>query len=397
MNKWFLTLGVAAVVAAPFAARAEDMTGVTATEIRIGNTMPYSGPAAPYGTAGKAMAAYIDTVNRAGGVAGHKIVFISRDDGYNPAKTVEQTRKLIEEDKVSFIYGGLGTAPSLSVRKYLNEHHVPQLGVASGAGAWNDPGHFPYSMNAIPFYSIDGRMTAAYILKHKPDAKIAVLYQNDDFGRDHLTGLKQGLGDKSGLIVKTASFEVADPTVDSQIIELRASGADTLYLAGIGKAMAQAIRKADELGWKPLRFLSYTASPVSATLIPAGLQRSTGIVSHNYGKDPQDPTWKDDAYIKDYIAWMQKDYPNPDIKNGYIAAGYGSAYTLVDFLKFCDGNFSREHIMYVVTHLKNYAPPGLLPGLTINTSPTDYAGYNAMRDMEFNGERWVLLPSDRNM
>lgn len=397
MNKWLLSIVAIMVATVPFATRAEDLTGVTATEIKIGNTMPYSGPAAPYGTSGKAMSAYIDTINREGGVAGHKIVFISRDDGYNPAKTVEQTRKLVEEDHVAFIYGGLGTAPNLAVRKYLNESHVPQLGVASGASAWNDPQHFPYSMNSIPFYLIDGRMTAAYLLKHKPAAKIAVLYQNDDFGRDHLTGLKQGLGDKSSMIVKTASFEVTDPTVDSQIIELRASGADTLYLAGIGKAMAQAIRKADELGWKPLRFLSYTASPVSATLAPAGLQRSTGIISHNYGKDPQDPTWNKDPYIQEYIAWMNKDYPSPDIKNGYIAAGYGGAYTLVMFLKMCNGDFSREHVMYVVTHLKDFAPPGLLPGLTINTTPNNYAGYNAMRDMEFNGERWVLLPADQSM
>ncbi len=397
MNKWLLTLGVAAIVASPFAARAEDMTGVTATEIRIGNTMPYSGPAAAYGTSGRAASAYYDTVNRAGGVAGHKIVFISRDDGYNPAKTVEQTRKLVEEDKVSFIYAGLGTAPSLSVRKYLNEHHVPQLGIASGASAWNDPAHYPYSINGIPSYTIDGQMTAAYLLRHKPDAKVAVLYQNDDFGRDHLAGLKQGLGDKVGMIVLAASFEVADPTVDSQIIALHATGADTIYLAGIPKAMAQAIRKVDELGWKPLRILTYTASPVSATLAPAGLQRSAGIVSHAYGKDPQDPTWKDDAFVQEYIAWMNRDYPKPDIKNGYIAAGYDGARTLVELLKRCDGDFSREHIMYVFTHLDNYAAPGLLPGITLNSSPTNYQLYRSMRNMEFNGERWVLLPSDQNM
>jgi len=376
---------------------AEDMTGVTATEIKIGNTMPYSGPAAQYGTEGKSMSAYFNTINRSGGVAGHKITFISLDDAYSPPKTVEQTRRLVEQEHVAFIFAPLGTAQGLATRKYLNQQKVPQLNVVSGISAWNDPQHYPYSMSGLASYFVDGKMVASYVLKHVPNAKVAVLYQNDDLGRDHLAGLKVGLGDKVGMIVKEATFEVADPTVDSQVIELRGSGADTLYIAGIPKATAQAIRKADDLGWKPLRFISYTAGSISATLTPAGLNRSTGIVSHLPAKDPLDPTWKDDPFVRDYVAWMDTDYPNPDIKNGYIEAGYIFARTLVEILKLCDGNFSREHIMHVVTHLKNFEGPGLLPGVTVNTSPTDYTWVNAMRDIRFNGDRWELLPVDHQM
>jgi len=374
------------------ASRAADMTGVTATEIKVGNTVPYSGPAAPYGTLGKAMSAYFDTVNRAGGVAGHKINFISLDDAYTPSKTVEQTRKLVEEDGVAFIYASVGTAASLSVRKYLNDHKVPQLSVLSGASTWNDPKDYPYSMSGIASYELDGRMVADYVLKHKPNAKIALLYQNDDFGRDHMTGLKKALGDKAGeMIVKEATFEVSDPTVDSQTVTVQASGADVLYLVGIPKLMAQAIRKSDELGWKPLRFITYTGSPVAATPTLAGLDRTKGVISHNNLKDPQDPTWKDDPEMKGFVAWMNKDYPQPDIKNGYIFSGWSLAASLVEILKQCDGDFSRENVMKVFTHLHDFHPPGGLPGITLNTSPTNYEEFQVMRNMEFNGERWVLL------
>jgi branched-chain amino acid transport system substrate-binding protein len=377
---------------------AEDTTGVTATEIRIGNTVPYSGPAAPYGTLGRAISAYVDTVNRAGGVAGHKIVFISRDDAYSPPKTVEQTRKLVEEDHVAFIYGSVGTAANLSVRKYLNEHHVPQLSVLSGASTWNDPKDYPWSMSGIASYELDGRMVAQYLLKHKPNAKIAVVYQNDDFGRDHFTGLKKALGPAhAAMLVASTTFETTDPTVDSQTVQAQASGADTLYVVGIPKLMAQVIRKADGLGWKPLRFITYTGAPVAATPTLAGLQIFKGTISHNNLKDPQDPQWADDPEMKAYVDWMNKDFPKPDIKNGYIFSGWSLAGAMVDLLKMCDGNFSREHVMYVSTHLKNYRAPGLLPGITLSTSPTDYSEFQTMRNMQFDGARWVLLPADETM
>ena len=378
-------------------ALAKDMTGVTDTEIRVGNTMPYSGPAAPYGTLGKSMSAYFDTVNKAGGIAGHKIIFISRDDSYTPPKTVEQTRKLVEEDHVAFIYASVGTAASLSVRKYLNQNKVPQLSVLSGASTWNDPKDYPYSMSGIASYELDGAMSAAYVLKHQPNAKIAVLYQNDDFGRDHVTGLKKRLGGKSGMIVKEASFEVSDPTVDSQVVALQASGADVLYMAGIPKALARAIVKADELGWKPLRFITYTASPVAATLTLAGLERSKGVISHNNLKDPQDPQWANDPEMKGYISWMNKDYPKPDIKNGYIFSGWSLAASLVDILKQCNGDFSRDNVMKVFAHLHDFHPAGGLPGIVLNTTPTNYQEYSVMRDMQFDGHRWVLLPADETM
>ncbi len=377
---------------------AEDMTGVTATEIKVGNTMPYSGPAAPYGTLGRAMSAYFDTVNRAGGVAGHKITFISLDDAYTPPRTVEQTRKLVEQDQVAFIYASVGTAASLSVRRYLNTKHVPQLSVLSGASTWNDPKDYPWSMSGIASYELDGRMVGQYLFKHKPGAKIAVLYQNDDFGRDHITGLRKSLGDKLGsMLVKEATFEVTDPTVDSQVVSLQTSGADTLYIVGIPKLMAQAIRKADALGWHPLRFITYTGSPVAATPTLAGLKIFKGTISHNNLKDPQDPQWENDPEMKGYTDWMNKDFSKPDIKNGYIFSGWSLAKSLVEILKMCDGNFSRENIMKVFTHLHDFRAPGLLPGITLSTSPTNYSEFQTMRNMEFDGARWVLLPAEETM
>jgi len=389
-------LGIGALCAQ--GALAEDMTGVTATEIKVGNTMPYSGPAAPYGTLGRAMAAYFDTVNRAGGVAGHKITFISLDDAYTPPRTVEQTRKLVEQEQVAFVYATVGTAASLSVRKYLNTKHVPQLSVLSGASTWNDPKTYPWSMSGIASYELDGRMVAQYILKHKPGAKIAVLYQNDDFGRDHITGLRKALGTKLGaMLVKESTFEVTDPTVDSQVVSLQTSGADTLYVVGIPKLMAQAIRKADELGWHPLRFITYTGAPVAATPTLAGLQVFKGTISHNNLKDPQDPQWANDPEMKSFVDWMNKDFSKPDIKNGYIFSGWALAKSLVDILKTCNGDFSRENVMKAFTHLHNFRAAGLLPGLTLSTSPTDYTEYQTMRNMEFDGARWVLLPADETM
>lgn len=399
MQKFVAATAVLGALAfAGTAALAEDMTGVTSDSIKIGQTIAYSGPAAPYGTLGRAMSAYFDTVNRAGGVDGHKIIFISRDDAYSPPKTVEQTRKLVEEDHVAFIYASVGTAANLSVRKYLNSKHVPQLSVLSGASTWNDPKDYPYSMSGIASYELDGRMVTQYILKHQPNAKIAVIYQNDDFGRDHFVGLQKALGtEHAKMLVKVATFETTDPTVDSQTVEAQASGADALYVVGIPKLMAQVFRKADELGWHPSRFITYTGSPVAATPTLAGLQIFKGTISHNNLKDPQDPQWADDPEMKGYVAWMNKDYPQPDIKNGYIFSGWSLAASLVEVLKLCKGDFSREHVMSVFTHLHDFRAPGLLPGITLSTSPTDYSEFSTMRNMQFDGARWVLLPADETM
>jgi len=386
-----LGLTAVAVVAAP----AADMPGVTATEIRIGNTTAYSGPAAPYGIFGRVMAAYFDTVNRAGGIAGHKITFISRDDAYTPARTVEQTRKLVEEDQVALIYGSEGTPTSLSVRHYLNVNGVPQLGVLSGASTWNDPRHYPWSMSGIASYALDGRMVARYLLRHRPGARIAVLYQDDDFGRDHIAGLRDTLGDKLGTtLAATATFEVSDPTVDSQVITLEASGADTFYLVGLPKLMAQAIRTADAIGWRPLRFITYTGASVATTPTLAGPRLFKGTISHNYLKDPQDPQWADDPEMRGFIAWMNRDFSSPDITNGYIFSAWSLAKSLVDILTLCNGDFSRDNIMKVATHLHNFRAAGLLPGLLLSTSPDNYAEFETMRNVQFDGQRWVLLPDD---
>jgi branched-chain amino acid transport system substrate-binding protein len=399
MHRTFAAIAALGIIGIASTALAEDMTGVTSDSIKIGNTVPYSGPAAPYGTLGKSMAAYFASVNKAGGIAGHRIDFISLDDAYSPPKTVEQTRKLVEQDHVAFIYASVGTAASLSVRKYLNSNRVPQLSVLSGASTWNDPKQYPYSMSGIASYELDGRMVAQYLFKHKPNAKIAVLYQNDDFGRDHFTGLKKALAaaHKDGMLVAQSSFETTDPTVDSQVVSLQSSGADVLYLAGIPKLMAAGIRKANDLGWKPLRFITYTGAPVAATATLAGLQIFKGTISHNNLKDPQDPQWANDPEMKGYVDWMNKDYPAPDIKNGYIFSGWSLAKSLVDVLQLCNGDFSRDNVMKVFTHLHNFHPAGGLPGVTLNTTPTDYEEFNSMRNMEFDGSRWVLLPADETM
>lgn len=399
MRRTFAAVAALGIIAIAAPTRAEDTTGVTSDSIKVGQTIAYSGPAAPYGTLGRALSAYIATVNRAGGVDGHKIDFISLDDAYSPPKTVEQTRKLVEEEHVDFIYASVGTAANLSVRKYLNEKHVPQLSVLSGASTWNDPKDYRYSMSGIPSYEVDGRMVAQYIFKHKPNAKIAVIYQNDDFGHDHFVGLKKALdaAHKDNLLVKVATFETTDPTVDSQTVEAQASGADALYIVGIPKLMAQVFRKADALGWHPLRFITYTGSPVAATPTLAGLQIFKGTISHNYLKDPQDPQWANDPEMKAYIAWMNRDFPAPDIKNGYIYAGYGLAADLVRILQLCHGNYSRQHVLDIVTHFHNFRPTGGLPGIAFNTSPTNYAEFQTMRNMEFDGARWVLLPADETM
>jgi branched-chain amino acid transport system substrate-binding protein len=376
-------------------AAAENAPGITATEIKIGQTVAYSGPAAVYGTAGKAAAAYFAMINEHGGINRRKITLISVDDAYNPAKTVEQTRKLVEELGVALIFAPIGTAPVLATRQYLNDHKIPQLFAVSGASVIFDPVHHPWTMGGIASYALDGRMVAAYVLKHKPNAKIAVLYQNDDFGKDSLGGLKTGLGDKAeSMIVKEASYELSDPTVDSQIIALQESGADVFYNVTTPKTAAQAIRKGSDLNWKPLQFVTPASASIAATFVPAGLDKSVGIMSHIVIEDPQDPRWKDDPAIKNYVAWMERYYPKPDIKNGLISLGYFYAMFLTIILTQCGDDLSREHIMQVMTHLHALNVPMLMPGITVSTSPADYQMFKSMRNIRFDGKRWVLLDLD---
>ena len=376
------------------AALAENAPGITATEIKIGQTMPYSGPLSAWGTVGKTEMLYFKMINDEGGINGRKIALISVDDAYSPPKTVEQVRRLVEQDQVAFIFNGVGVASNFAVRKYLNERGVPQLFAYAPAEAFNDPKHFPWSIPYLPSLYMSGRMAARYFLKHAPNGKIAVIYQNDNSGREHVRGLREGLGDRAGMIVKEASYELTDPTVDTQIVALQASGADTFYNAAALKFASQSIRKSAEIGWKPLQFLSYTSSSVAAVLKPAGLDKATGIVSAAVAKDFMDPQWQDDPATKDYRAWLAKYDPNANPADGFVAAGYSSPMVLIQVLKQCGDDLSRANIIRQAANLHDVKLPWLLPGIAFSTSPTDYQGIKTMRFLRFNGERWVLLSDD---
>jgi branched-chain amino acid transport system substrate-binding protein len=361
--------------------------GVTDTEIKIGNTCFYSGPASSYGTIGKSEAAYFRMLNDQGGVNGRKINFISYDDAYSPPKTVEQTRRLVEQDGVLLMLNPLGTPTNSAIQHYLNEKKVPQLFVATGATKWDDPKHFPWTIGWQPNYQSEGRAYAAYILEHKPDGKIGVLYQNDDFGKDYLKGVRDGLGEKAKTIAVAASYETTDPTVDSQVIGIKSAGCDVFVNAAIPKFAAQSIRKAAELEWKPL----HIGNSVAATLKPAGLDKSKDIVSDFYLKDPTDPQWKDDQGYKDWVAFMDKYYPEGDKTDGGNVIGPCFAQTFVQVLKQCGDDLTRENIMKEAANLHDFRVPMLLPGITINTSPTDFAPIKQIQMGRFDGERWRLF------
>lgn len=372
-------------------ARAENASGVTDTEIKIGQTMPYSGPLSAWGTVGKTETLYFKMINDQGGINGRKILLVSVDDAYSPPKSVEQVRRLVEQERVAFIFNGVGVASNFAVRKYLNENKVPQLFAFAPSEAFNDPKHFPWSIPYLPSLYMSGRMAARYFLKHAPNGKIAIIYQNDESGREHLRGLKEGLGDRAGMIVKAVSYELSDPTVDTQIVALQASGADTFYNAAALKFASQSIRKSAEIGWKPLQFLSYTSSSVAAVLKPAGLDKSTGIISAAVAKDFMDPQWQDDPATKDYRAWVAKYDPKADPADGFVAAGYSSPMILVQVLKQCRNDLSRENIIRQAANLHHLVLPWMLPGIEFDNSPVDYQGIKTMRFLRFNGERWVLL------
>jgi branched-chain amino acid transport system substrate-binding protein len=366
--------------------------GASDTEIKIGNTMPYSGPASSYGIIGKTDAAYFGTINEQGGVNGRKINFISRDDSYSPPKTVELVRQLVEQDQVLLMFNTLGTPPNSAIHGYLNDNKVPQLFVATGANKWNDPKHFPWTMPWFPNYGIEAHIYANYILKNLPNAKIAVLYQNDDFGKDYLIGLREGLGDKADtMIVATKSYETTDPTVDSQIASLQGSGADTLLTAAIPKFAAQAIRKVYDIGWKPTHFLTNVSISVGSVIRPAGPEKAVGIISAAYGKDPTDPQWQNTPEYKEWLAWMQKYNTSANIADTNAVYGYGAAQTLIEVLKMCGNELTRENIMKQAANIHDLKLPMALPGIVVSTSPTDFAPFKQMQLQKFDGTTWQLF------
>ncbi len=385
-----ILLPAVAVLALAGSAFAADAPGVTATEIKIGNTMPYSGPASAYGVIGKGETAFWKMVNDQGGVDGHKIDFISVDDGYNPAKAVEQARKLVEEEGVAFLFNPLGTPSNTAIEKYMNAKKVPQLFVATGADKWGDYQHFPWTMGWQPSYRTEAQIYAKYILKEKPNAKIAILYQNDDFGKDYIAGLKDVLGDKyAKMVVKEASYEVTDPTVDSQIVTLQASGADTLVTAATPKFAAQAIRKVYDIGWKPLHLLTNVSLSVASVMVPAGPEKGVGVITSNYGKDATDPAWANDPGMNEWRAFMQKYLPDADMKDNNYVYAYGVSMTMLQVLKQCNGDFSRANIMKQAANLRDFEVPTSLPGVKINTSPTNYHPIRQMQLQRWDGKTWV--------
>jgi branched-chain amino acid transport system substrate-binding protein len=385
------TVGIAAaVVASPAAAQKKYDPGASDREIKIGNTMPYSGPASAYGEVGKTFAAYFNKINAEGGINGRRINFISYDDGYSPPKTVEQTRRLVESDDVLFIFGAMGTAPNTAIQRYMNAKKVPQLFIITGATKWNDPKQFPWTMAFIPNYQSEARIYAEYLLKNHPQGKVGVLYQNDDLGKDYLKGLKDGLNGKIPIVAE-APYEITEPTVDSQVINLKASGADIFFDVATPKFAAQAIKKVAELGWKPVHLLNFPSSSVGAVLKPAGLDNAKGILSTGLFKDPTDPTWKDDAAYKEWLAFMDKYYPDGDKTSIGAVGAYLLAQTQVQVLKQCGDNLTRENVMKQAANLKNLELGMLLPGIKINTGPNDFAPLKQFQMMRFNGASWELF------
>jgi branched-chain amino acid transport system substrate-binding protein len=383
-------LGLLALIGLALAA--SPSPGQAPGEIKIGNTSPYSGPASAYGTLGRAIGAFFKKVNEEGGVNGRRINYISYDDAYSPPKMVEAVRRLVEQDQVAALVNTLGTPGNTAIHKYVNQKKVPHLFLATGASKWNDPTNFPWTMGYQPSYYAEGVIYARYLLKNVPDAKVGVLYQNDDYGKDYLKGFKDGLGDTARkLIVMEQTYETSDPTVDSQVVNLKATGANVFFNVSIAKFSAQAIRKAHDIGWKPLHLLNSVSTSVAAVLKPAGLDASKGIVSTFYVKDPTDPQWKNSQDYKDWLAWMRRYYPEGSLEDSFNAYAYGVGSTMVQVLKQCGNDVSRENIMRQAANLKDLQVPMLLPGVKVNTSPTDHAPIEQEQLARFDGERWVLF------
>jgi ABC-type branched-subunit amino acid transport system substrate-binding protein len=367
-------------------------TGATDTEIKIGNIMPYSGPASAYGVIGKTEAAYFKKINDAGGINGRKINFISYDDGYSPPKTVEQARKLVESDEVLLVFNSLGTPPNSAIHKYMNSKKVPQLFVATGATKWNDPKDFPWTMGWQPNYQSESRIYAKYLLKEKPDAKIAILYQNDDYGKDYVKGLKDGLGAKAAsMIVAEESYETTEPSVDNHIVKLKSTDANVFFNVTTPKFAAQAIKKMAEIEWKPVHLLNNVSSSIGAVMKPAGFENGQGIISAAYLKDAADRTWDNDAGMKEFLDFLAKDFPDGNKLDGSVIVGYGVAQTMVQVLKQCGDDLTRENVMKQAANLKDFRTEVLLPGVMINTSPTDFAPISQLQLQRFKGEKWELF------
>jgi ABC-type branched-subunit amino acid transport system substrate-binding protein len=367
-------------------------TGVTDAEIKIGNIMPYSGPASAWSMLGRTEAAYFRKINAEGGINGRTINFISYDDAYSPPKTVEQARKLVESDEVLLIFGALGTPTNTAIQKYMNAKKVPQLFVQTGATKWNDPQNFPWTIGWIPNYQNEGRIYAKYILKEKPQARIAVLYQDDDYGKDYLKGLRDGLGDKAdSLIVAEDAYELNEPTIDSNIVKMKSLDADVFVDISGPKFAAQAIRKAAEIGWKPLHFLNSVSASIGAVIKPAGFENAQGIISVAYLMDPLDPQWKDDPGMKAFDRFLATDFPGADRSDSLVLGGYNAAQLLVQVLKQCGDDLTRENVMRQAANLREFRTTNLLPGITINTSPTDFAPIKQVQLRRFKGDTWELF------
>lgn len=379
-----------ALTVSPAIAQKRYDPGASDTEIKIGNIVPYSGPASAYGVNGRTIAAYFNKINADGGINGRKINFISYDDGYSPPKTVEQARKLVESDEVLLIFYSLGTPTNTAIQKYMNARKVPQLFVATGATKWNDPKNFPWTMGWSPNYQGEGHIYAQYLLHNYPNGKIGILYQNDDYGKDYLKGLKDGLAGKMPIVVE-APYEVSDTTVDSQIVGMRAAGADIFFNVATPKFAAQAIKKVAEIGWKPVQLLNNVSRSIGAVLKPAGFQNAQGILSAGYTKDATDPTWKEDSGFKEWSGFMDEYYPGGDKTDSITVTSYTVAQGLVQVLKQCVDNLTRENVMRQAANLEDLRLGMLLPGITINTRPTDYAPIKQMQMMRFTGEQWVLF------
>ena len=366
-------------------------TGATDTEIKIGNIMPYSGPASAYGVIGRTETAYFAMVNAQGGINGRKINFISYDDAYSPPKTVEQARKLVESDGVLLIFGSLGTSTNGAIRKYMNEKKVPQLFVASGASKWNDPKQYPWTMGWQPSYVSEARIYAKYIMKEKPDAKIGVLYQNDDFGKDYLKGLKDGLGAKASLIVLEEPYDTSEPAIDEHVVKLKATGADVFISITSPKFAAQGIKKAAEINWHPMQIISNVSTSVGGVIEPAGLEISQGILSASYTKDGSDPQWNADDGMKKFYNFLAQYAPKANKLDAGVVFGYAAAQTMVKVLEMCGDDLTRENVMKQAASLKDFEPDTLLPGIKVNTAPDDFAPIEQLQMMRFKGRKWELF------
>jgi branched-chain amino acid transport system substrate-binding protein len=387
---WTALITFAAANGSALAQKKYD-TGATDTEIKIGHIVPYSGPASAYGIIGKTEEAYFKMINENGGIKGRKIKFISYDDAYSPPKAVEQVRKLVESDEVLLVFNALGTPSNTAIQKYLNSKKVPQLFVATGATKWNDPTHFPWTIGWQPSYQSEARIYAKYLMKEKPDAKIAVLYQNDDFGKDYLKGLKDGFGAKVSSIIAEESYEVSEPTIDNHIVKLKASGADVLISITTPKFAAQTIKKMAEIDWKALQIVANVSTSVGAVMKPAGFENGQGVLSAHYAKDAGDAQWKDDPGMKKFLAFLDKHYPDADRTNSQVIYGYGAAQTLTKILEMSGDDLTRANIMKQAANLKDFTPDTLLPGVKINTSATDFAPIEQLQMMRFKGEKWEMF------